>query len=276
MSRELGRRLLVSLIGIPYALLSIYVGGWLFTGSIAFISGYSVYELLRITGKCNMPGYNSLGSSFAAIVPLAVHIFGPISMIPLLLLLIVAVGTASVFSRTISAFSGLVATIFSAILIAFPLSTLIILRDSPIWPDQMTAAGMLVYLFGGVWATDSSAYLFGKNFGKRRLAPKLSPKKTIEGAIGGAIIALIWAIFASIPLRSVLSVVDGIVIGLILGFMTQIGDLVESAIKREAGVKNSGTFFPGHGGMLDRFDSLLFAAPSVYLYLVLSGTLPLP
>jgi phosphatidate cytidylyltransferase len=119
-----------------------------------------------------------------------------------------------------------------------------------------------------IWVNDSFAYLVGKNFGKRKLFESVSPKKTIEGFIGGWVFSLIAAFFISQQHNnSDINLVDWIIIASILSIIGTIGDLVESKFKRQANVKDSGTIMPGHGGMLDRLDSLFFAAPFVFLYL---------
>ena len=119
-----------------------------------------------------------------------------------------------------------------------------------------------------IWVNDSFAYLVGKNLGKRKLFESVSPKKTIEGFIGGWIFSLIAAILISkMQPQSILHLADWIIIASILSIFGTIGDLVESKFKRQANVKDSGTIMPGHGGLLDRLDSLFFAAPFVFLYL---------
>ena len=119
-----------------------------------------------------------------------------------------------------------------------------------------------------IWVNDSFAYLVGKNFGKRKLFESVSPKKTIEGFIGGWVFSLIAAFIISQQHADTnINLVDWIIIASILSVFGTIGDLIESKFKRQANVKDSGNIMPGHGGMLDRLDSLYFAAPFVYLYL---------
>jgi phosphatidate cytidylyltransferase len=126
------------------------------------------------------------------------------------------------------------------------------------------AAAVLLTVFS-VWATDSFAYFVGRAVGKSKLAPKLSPGKTIEGAAGGLAAALCFgALFGWMFLGDAAL---GLVVGGIAGIFGQVGDLFESALKRELGIKDFGGIMPGHGGVLDRFDSLLFVAPIVALLL---------
>jgi phosphatidate cytidylyltransferase len=129
---------------------------------------------------------------------------------------------------------------------------------------------LIFYLLTVVWAADGGAFIVGSAIGRTPLAPALSPKKSREGALGGLAGAVLASVAAARVLElSVLSDVELVVSGLVLGAVGQIGDLVESAIKRSAGVKDSGTLFPGHGGILDRADSLVLTVPLLYYYLVL-------
>lgn len=124
---------------------------------------------------------------------------------------------------------------------------------------------LFFFVLFNIWATDSGAYFIGRAFGKRKLWPEISPKKTIEGAIGGIVSAVILSIIFQFvyPLFSIPYV---IVIAIIIAVFGQLGDLVESALKRHYGVKDSGNILPGHGGILDRFDSLIFVLPVLHLF----------
>ena len=123
----------------------------------------------------------------------------------------------------------------------------------------------------GTWASDSGAFFVGCRFGKHSLAANISPAKTIEGALGG-IVACLLAVVVGGKFFFNLDVIDLMVLGLLIAVAAPVGDLAESALKRFAGIKDSGRIFPGHGGVLDRFDSLLFVVPAVYYYVYLSWT----
>jgi phosphatidate cytidylyltransferase len=122
------------------------------------------------------------------------------------------------------------------------------------------------------WGTDIAAYFVGRAFGKRKLIPAVSPGKTVAGAIGGLVAAVLlawaWEAFVLRPVAQLgLRLRDVVLFGVIVSIAAQVGDLAESLLKREAGVKDSSHLIPGHGGVLDRFDSLLFVLPVAYLLL---------
>ncbi len=125
---------------------------------------------------------------------------------------------------------------------------------------------ILIGIFILVWANDTFAYLLGKNFGKNKLMPGISPKKTIEGLIGGIIGAIVTGV-NKFTFIKIYPVSIWIVLSVIVSVFGTIGDLVQSKFKRQAGVKDSGTIMPGHGGLYDRLDSILFASPFIYLFL---------
>ena len=116
-----------------------------------------------------------------------------------------------------------------------------------------------------VWSSDSAAYVFGVNFGKRPLLKSVSPKKSIEGFIGGIIFSIILSWIFSLYLNINFSLIQWLIIGLLTSVLGTLGDLVQSQFKREAGVKDSGKWMPGHGGLYDRMDSIIFTAPFIYL-----------
>ncbi len=150
--------------------------------------------------------------------------------------------------------------------IGLPSLTIVWLRESAVISLDKPHATLMVILFIIVWATDSFAYWIGRKFGKTKLAPSISPNKTREGLLGGVIGAGIAAFLVALMLHVPYSFIY-LPLGIFVGCVAQAGDLFESWIKRRAGVKDSGTIIPGHGGLLDRIDGLLFAAP-VYALLI--------
>ncbi|MBL6453305.1 MAG: phosphatidate cytidylyltransferase [Porphyromonas sp.] len=126
---------------------------------------------------------------------------------------------------------------------------------------------LLLAIFIFIWVNDTGAYLVGSRWGKRRLAPSISPKKSVEGSIGGILLVLLSAVILRLLLFPELSWLRILLIAAVVAIFGTIGDLFESSLKRQAGVKDSGKLIPGHGGILDRIDSLLLAVPAVYLLL---------
>jgi phosphatidate cytidylyltransferase len=125
---------------------------------------------------------------------------------------------------------------------------------------------LIMGIFILIWVNDSFAYLVGKTLGRHKLYPSISPKKTIEGTLGGFVFTLIAA-YLMARYEPVLNLTQWMVLAAVIVLMGSLGDLLESKLKRQAGVKDSGAILPGHGGMLDRLDSLIFAAPFAYLIL---------
>lgn len=165
--------------------------------------------------------------------------------------------------------AAVAATAFGVIYVAFTLSCLFTLRFSSLGKDLANGRQMVFFLFAVITAGDIFAYFTGRLAGKRLMFPRVSPKKTIEGAIGGLIasLALGWVYAHYLWQYSHWTVV--LPLALIIAIAGQTGDLVESALKRGAGVKDSGALLPGHGGLLDRLDSLLLGAPALWIALEL-------
>lgn len=152
-------------------------------------------------------------------------------------------------------------TITGVFYVSWLLSHLILIRDLPIYGKNY-----VFILFFCVWALDIFAYIFGMKFGKHRLAENISPKKSIEGSIAGFIFAVLASVFFHYIFKTNFGLKNSLYIGVIIGIFGQIGDLFESLIKRSANEKDSGNILPGHGGVLDRFDSIIFTAPLFYYF----------
>lgn len=166
-----------------------------------------------------------------------------------------------------AAFSDIGTTFFASAFVGVLFGYMLALRvlhDSP--KGEETGSDLVFLLFFVVWSSDMAAYYVGTGLGRHPLAPRISPKKTIEGALAGVVGALAAAFVARAWFMERLRVGDCVVLGLALGVLGILGDLVESMLKRGAGVKDSASLVPGHGGILDRVDSLLYAAPVLYYY----------
>lgn len=179
---------------------------------------------------------------------------------------IVLIG-AHLFGEMHGVFTKIGVTIFGFSYIALPLALLVMLRQYPDGRGFAYVIGALAF----TWANDVCAYLFGSMFGKHKLAPKISPSKSIEGAVAGLLgtmaVAFLWAAIFKANLPA------AILIAAISAIASQAGDLAESMFKRDIGIKDTGNIIPGHGGILDRFDSLFFVVPLFYLVLGLAERL---
>lgn len=167
------------------------------------------------------------------------------------------------------ALGNVATTFFTAAFVGMLFGYLVGLRtfnDQP--KGDETGSDLVFLLFFVVWSSDMAAYYVGSSLGRHPLAPRVSPKKTVEGAVGGILGAVAAAFIARSWFMGRLQIRDCLILGLALGGVGILGDLVESMLKRGAGVKDSAALVPGHGGVLDRVDSLLYAAPILYYYYV--------
>jgi len=166
--------------------------------------------------------------------------------------------------------SAITLTGFIYVAIPFSLLIFIVHPGYPLYPvfDSKTMLGVLFI----IWTFDSMAYLIGSRFGKHKIHTKISPNKSWEGFIAGTLSALILGVMNALVFRSP-SMINWLVIAALTAVFGTLGDLFESIIKRRLKVKDSGNFLPGHGGLLDRFDSLLFVIPVIYVWLSISGNL---
>jgi phosphatidate cytidylyltransferase len=244
---------------------------------ITVLAAREVFRLLQQAGYSSQP---LLGTAIAVAVVVEAWLLGDKAGESAMVLAAgVILAAAGGFYRNEPAegFQAWLGTVFGAVyvgLLAFLVRIVEAAPDLPAgapataWTGDGGRAWLLVLVLG-VWAFDAGSYLAGRRWGRRLLIPHLSPAKTVEGVIGGLVAVvgasalLLWAVGAS-PLGAV-------ILGPLIAVTAQAGDLAESMLKRAAGVKDSGQLIPGHGGMLDRVDSLLFAAPAVFFYLLTVG-----
>jgi len=187
-----------------------------------------------------------------------------LALLPLLLVVM----AAELFRKQEKPAEDIAVTIFSIIYLAIPLSLINFLVFPELSNNNSYTPRLLIALFGLIWTYDSGAYLVGVSIGKHRLFERISPKKSWEGAIGGTLIAIGVSYFIS-GLIPEISIIHWITISILTVISSTFGDLTESMFKRYFGIKDSGNILPGHGGVLDRFDSLFFAAPVIVVYLKL-------
>jgi len=173
---------------------------------------------------------------------------------------------AELYRKKQKPIENIAVTIFSIVYLAIPISLINFLVFTEILPTNDFSSKLLIALFAIIWTYDSGAYLFGVSMGKHRLFERISPKKSWEGAIGGTLTAMVAAYFISSYIPEI-QIIHWMAISILTVISSTYGDLTESMFKRYFGIKDSGQILPGHGGVLDRFDSLLFAVPVIVLYL---------
>jgi len=266
--KENSKRVIVSIFAIPVILLASYVGGYYFFAFVVIISLISFYEFCSIAKNKNANANLWFGSLiiFLLLINQFKH-FIDISAIILfssLSLLII-----ELFRNKGSAIFNLGATFLGIFYIGIFATSLIALRE--FYPDigELYNRGgyLVIAVLVSIWIGDSAAYYGGTALGRHKLFPRVSPKKSWEGAIFSFVFSVGALILAKLIVLNFLSWQNVIAIGIIIGTFGQIGDLVESLLKRDSAVKDSSSIIPGHGGVFDRFDSLFFSAPVIWLYL---------
>jgi phosphatidate cytidylyltransferase len=256
---DLRLRVLSAAILAPLALASIWIGGPVFAGLVALAATGLSYEWL---GLCQQRSSTAAWVPFAA-VPLAVILLQWDSAMHALVLLTIATLAAATPTRGISIARPLA---FGIPYFGLPAIALVWLRQ-----PLVTGCANVIVLLCVVWASDIGAYMAGRLIGGPRLAPAISPNKTWSGSVGGLLGAALVGLAAAQILGNGMPVWRPVAFAVLIGCVSQAGDLFESLLKRRFGVKDSGSMIPGHGGLLDRLDALLTAAPAAALLALAIG-----
>jgi phosphatidate cytidylyltransferase len=262
----LKHRIFSSLVGIPIILLLLFLGPYVFAFMIAVIVLFCIDEFYSILAMREFKPNVLLGIASGVAVVIGALIGGLTGM-----MLVMTVATAIILMSQIINQGSIVnasLTTIALLYIAVTLSHLMLLHDL-----KYGVVGVLM-VFIGTWVSDIGAYTVGSAFGKRKIAPAISANKTLEGLLAGigfpviflaVLFTLSWLPLAAAEGASI-AALRGAGMGLVIGIAAPVGDLVESRLKREMRVKDSGALIPGHGGFLDRFDSLIFTAVVGYYY----------
>lgn len=266
-------RLVSGMLFVPLLMLLAWVGRFSFFTFVAVMVMLALHEFYGMMRSKGVATYRVLGS--LATLGLLWITFRPqpshadfLATAALLLGLAFALRRSGM-PRQVEAVS---VTLFGVLYVGWLASHLILLRELP-WRaglDYGQGASFVYLAFLTTWSCDTGAFAIGKAFGRTRPWTEISPRKSLEGAVGGFCCAVAGALLARAWFAPYLGLVDAIVLGVLVGVFAQVGDLVESLFKRDARHGDSSDLIPGHGGVLDRFDSLLFTGPLVYYYLKLA------
>lgn len=264
---NLKQRSITAIFFVAIMLLSIYFWKELYGIPFYLVMVFSLIEFYKITNDNKL----SLSAFIGVLVSTVLffvfsltdfnfRIVSPAILIPLLFIVFII----ELYTKSEKPFQKIGNTLTGIIYLGLPFSLMnaIVALPSVTWIHSENFFG-LIFL---IWANDTGAYLIGMKWGKHKLFERISPKKTWEGFAGGVITSLITAHFIALHFTS-LSRIDWLVIALLVVSTGNLGDLVESMLKRSLGIKDSGVILPGHGGLLDRFDALILTVPFVFAYL---------
>jgi phosphatidate cytidylyltransferase len=258
----LKQRIITAVIAAALFIPVVLWGGLPFTILIYGLAAVGLFELLRMKGLklFSLPGLISLLALFSFLMPeeWETYISETIdyTKIDLALIAVLLLLTYTVVVKNRYSFDDAAFSILGALYVGIGFYFFIETRAEGI--------EYVIYALLIIWTTDSGAYFTGRKFGKHKLWPDISPNKTIEGFVGGVISAIVVALIFQMIMPVSDSVPYLVIVTILASIFGQLGDLVESALKRHYGVKDSGNVLPGHGGILDRFDSLLFVLPLLH------------
>lgn len=249
---------------------SVFLGGYTFSGFYLLLSVFALAEFYKLIKTAGIRTHNVIGLLAGALIFLMTAAYHFIQLdtkyLLLLIPLVFSVFLAELYKKEKAPFTNISYTFSGLIFVIVPFCffySLGFIRDWSVYSFHLPLAFLLM-----LWASDTGAYLFGRKLGSHKLFERHSPKKTWEGFFGGVLTSVLVAFAVSYFFKEINALVWVGMAVLIVSFGT-LGDLVESMLKRSLGAKDSGTLLPGHGGLLDRFDGLLIAAPIVYAYLSL-------
>ena len=272
---NLAARVLVAVVAIPLVIAAVFVGGVILALLLGIVSALAARELYGIAEHGGYTPLARTGTLLAFLIPLGVHYFREGRFVPPEIALgavaIVALFALALFRRTAEEhpLGAVAVTLLGVMYTAGFLSFAYALRYHNYIVTARAGSALVFYPFVLTWISDTAGFFVGRALGRAKLMPTVSPGKTRAGAVGALLFCMLasWAYahwvlvpFANLGLRTG----TALVLGALIGISVQIGDLVESLLKREGGVKDSSHLIPGHGGVLDRIDGMLFALPVTY------------
>ena len=268
------KRELFALVAIPVVVaVIVWLPAWVLLVVLGLVVTVAADELLGMARGSGIPVYRWLSLICLGGLLAASWFLGPVGFVWSAGATLMIIPTAQLAhrNRPTGSLAASAVACFSILYLGLITASLGWLR---LWPDESFAIRLILLYLATIWIGDSGAYYVGSNFGRHKMAPRISPNKTWEGLFGGCLAAVAAAAVMKMVLAIQIEWSHLFALAAILAVATPIGDLVESQFKRDTGVKDSSTLLPGHGGLLDRTDSLLYAAPPVLAYLLLTGLVP--
>lgn len=274
---ELARRVIVALIAAPLAIGMVYLGELPFAIFLGLVGGVGAWELYRLARHGGVDALDALGVPVAAALPVLAHL----DRLNLLSspaavggVVFVAMLGASIWARGVGGrpLESVAVTVFGALYTGGMLAFGYALRHHRFVIEAAAGTALVMFPVILTWASDIGAYVVGRALGKAKLMPSVSPGKTRAGAVGALVVTMLAAYAYNVYVlrpssQLALAPWTALTFGVLVSVAAQVGDLAESLLKREAGVKDSSHLLPGHGGILDRLDSLFFVLPLAYLVL---------
>lgn len=265
---NLSTRIIVALFGIPLIIILSVAGKVPFLIFVFFIGLVSFFEFANILKRRRFfPNLFIGGVSVFAIILNSYLNFVETEFLFLMIVLLLLL--TELFRNRESAIANIGATLIGIFYIGFFSSSIVKIRE--FYKETLfnydEGGYLIISILASIWICDSAAYFIGSAFGKHKMLPRISPNKSWEGAIAGFIFSIFTMIAAKFIILNLITIGNAIIIGIIIGIFGQAGDFIESMIKRDANVKDSSSLIPGHGGIFDRFDSLIYSGPLIYIYL---------
>lgn len=268
---KFGIRALVTVVFGPFILLASWKGGYLFLALIASLVVLGIFEFYNLAAQKVTNPQKVLGMLSGLATCFVLFFYGVQYLWVVFAAAFVVLMIVELFRNAAGAILNVATTIMGVMYVAFFFGFLILIREFPMGRDgpfdYRSGGNLVMFIFIAIWVCDTAAYMLGSQFGRHKLFERVSPNKTMEGAVFGFLFALLTAYLCHATFLNDFKLVDLLVIGGICGTLGQISDLVESLFKRDAGAKDSSNLIPGHGGVLDRFDSEMLVAPAIYFYL---------
>jgi phosphatidate cytidylyltransferase len=274
--QDLRKRLVTAIVLGPLFLAAVAIGGVVFLFAVLAVVGFGAWEFYRLAAVKRPRPRIVPGIGLALLFPVLFFVApnSPLTVPGLLALGVIGVALAQLLDgESDEALGSVSITLYGAVYVGLLFGHFVLIREisrvvpgMPYWWGAVLV-GLTVVL---AWLNDSAAFVIGRRWGRHKLIPRVSPGKTIEGAVGALLVTMLIAVGVVLAAGSrmpLLAPADALAIGALVGVTGPVGDLVESAFKRDAGVKDASDLIPGHGGVLDRFDSLMAVAPAVWYYL---------